>query len=117
MHGKKFSQLPINRFAYALLHQSTGVTYIRLQVQPVRTFLARVANLRVLCVSSAWLEAGVTQATTAMRAPAPARDPCSTRVSLLSLRRRRLTFLSVLYHPAAADDQEAESGLKARLKL
>ncbi len=50
-----------------------------------RTFLARVANLRVLCVSSAWLEAGVTQATTAMRAPAPLSDPCSTRVSLLSL--------------------------------
>ena len=49
-----------------------------------RTFLARVANLRVLWVSSAWLEAGVMVAITATLAPLPLRLLHSRRVSLES---------------------------------
>ena len=41
---------------------------------PPPTFLAREANLRVLCVSSAWVVAGVMVHTTAIFAPVPARD-------------------------------------------
>ncbi len=41
------------------------------------TFLALVANLRVLWVSSAWLEAGVMLHTTATRAPFPVKLACT----------------------------------------
>ena len=50
------------------------------------TFLARVANLRVLWVSSAWQEAGVTVAMTEMRAALPVMLLCSSLVSLESLK-------------------------------
>ncbi len=43
--------------------------------QPPRTFLALLANLSVLCVSSACVEAGVMVHTTAILAPWPARVP------------------------------------------
>jgi hypothetical protein len=43
----------------------------------ISIFLARVANLRVLWVSSAWLEAGVTVQMTEMRAPFPVRELCT----------------------------------------
>ena len=49
-----------------------------------RAFLARVANLSVLCVSSACALPGVTVHTTAMRAPEPVSEDASTRVSLES---------------------------------
>ena len=57
-----------------------------MQVAGWPTFLARVANFRVLCVSSAWLEAGVMVATTDTRAPLPVMLLCSSRVSLESLK-------------------------------
>mmetsp|Transcript_12532 Transcript_12532/g.35207 ORF Transcript_12532/g.35207 Transcript_12532/m.35207 type:complete len:202 (+) Transcript_12532:1492-2097(+) len=48
------------------------------------TILALVANLRVLCVSSAWLPAGVTVHITQVLAPLPDRLEASSRVSLES---------------------------------
>ena len=48
------------------------------------TFLALVANLRVLWVSSAWQEAGVMVAITDTLAPDPVMLLCSKRVSLES---------------------------------
>lgn len=42
----------------------------------ISIFLARVANLSVLWVSSAWLEAGVTVQMTEMRAPLPLKELC-----------------------------------------
>lgn len=51
---------------------------ISLRCALISIFLALVANLRVLWVSSAWLEAGVIVQMTAMRAPLPVKELCSS---------------------------------------
>ena len=79
-----FCQAPTNTLLRARMQAWQVMSACGVQAAGWPTFLARVANFRVLCVSSAWLEAGVMVATTDTRAPLPVMLLCSSRVSLES---------------------------------